>query len=180
MAYYRRRWRRNGPPPSRLSRWWWNLRPWLLTALLLSLWPLLDPALVEPPAMLSSDPEQVSGTFTRCGLGRGKNCVIDGDTFKIGERNVRIIGIDAPETHPAKCEAEAIAGAAATAELVRVLNQGPFTMSGRISGDQDGYGRDLRALTRLRPDGTTQSVAADMLASGKVRRYLGGLRGGWC
>jgi micrococcal nuclease len=163
-----------------MSRWFSNLRPWLFTAILLMLWPALDPALVEPPAILSSDPESVSGAFTRCGLGRGVNCVTDGDTFKLGERRVRIIGIDAPETHPAQCEAEAIAGDVATAELVRLLNQGPFTMSGRIGGAQDGYGRDLRALSRTLPDGTVQSIAADMIASGTVRRYLGGLRGGWC
>ena len=53
-------------------------------------------------------------------------------------------------------------------------------MTGRIDGTQDRYGRDLRALNRILPDGSTQSIAADMLASGTVRRYLGGLRGGWC
>lgn len=179
--FRRPRWRAAATkPPSRFLRWFSVLRPWLFTLLLLMLWPALDPALVEPPALLSSDPEEVTGTFTRCGLGRGVNCVIDGDTFKLGTRKVRIIGIDAPEIHPAQCEAEAIAGDAATAELVRLLNQGPFTMSGRFDGMQDGYGRDLRALSRTMPGGSTQSIAADMLASGKVRRYLGGLRSGWC
>lgn len=167
-------------PPRRRYRWFAAVRPWLFTALLLMLWPALDPALVEPPALLSGDPESVSGMFTRCGPGRGINCVTDGDTFKIGERRIRIIGIDAPETHPALCEAEAIAGDAATAELVRLLNQSPFTMTGRIDGAQDRYGRDLRALSRVLPDGSVQSIAADLIASGKVRRYLGGLRGGWC
>ena len=55
-----------------------------------------------------------------------------------------------------------------------------FTMTGRIDGTKDRYGRDLRALSRILPDGSTQSIAAEMMASGTVRRYLGGLRGGWC
>ena len=53
-------------------------------------------------------------------------------------------------------------------------------MRGRIDDMQDRYGRDLRSLSRTQPDGSTQSIAADMMASGTVRRYLGGLRGGWC
>ena len=97
------------PPFRRRTRWFSTPTPSLAVhrGFLLLLWPTLDPALVEPPALLSSDPESVHGTFNRCGLGRGVNCVIDGDTFKLGTRKVRIIGIDAPETHPANCEAEA-------------------------------------------------------------------------
>lgn len=69
---------------------------------------------------------------------------------------------------------------AATATLQHLLNQGPFEMVGRIAGSQDRYGRDLRALRRVRPDGTVQSIAEDMRSSGVARRYVGGLRGGWC
>ena len=152
----------------------------MFLAIALLIWPTVDPALVEPPAFLSTDPEEVNDSFTRCGPGRGENCVIDGDTFKLGTRKVRIIGIDAPETHPSNCAEEAELGEAATVELERLLNEAPFTMTGRIDGTQDRYGRDLRALSRILPDGSTQSIAADMLASGTVRRYLGGLRGGWC
>ena len=92
------------PPPrrSRIVRWLSAFRPWVFLAIALSIWPTVDPALVEPPAFLSTDPEEVNDSFTRCGPGRGVNCVIDGDTFKLGERKVRIIGIDAPETHPLK------------------------------------------------------------------------------
>ena len=61
----------------------------------------MDPALVEPPAFLSTEPERISERFTRCGPGRGHACVVDGDTIKLGERKVRIIGIDAPEVHGA-------------------------------------------------------------------------------
>ena len=107
-------------------------RPFVLAAILAGLWPTLDPALVEPPAFLSAAPERVAQRFTRCGPGRGQACVIDGDTFKLGQRKIRIVGIDAPETHPANCPEEARLGEAATAELMRLLNQGPFVMTGRI------------------------------------------------
>ena len=36
------------------------------------------------------------------------------------------------------------------------------------------------AMLRVRPDGSEQSIADDMRSSGVARRYLGGLRGGWC
>ena len=147
--------------------------------LLGALWPMFDPALIEPPAFLSSDPERVDARFTRCGPGRGNACVIDGDTFKLGKRKVRIVGIDAPETHPANCPEEARLGEAATAELMRLLNHGPFTMTARIDDSRDRYGRDLRVISRTRPDGRGQSVAADMRAVGLAHRYLG-YKTSWC
>lgn len=168
------------PKPPRSSKWRSGWRPWILLTSMLTLWVLYDPALVEPPAILATDPEKVEGNFTRCGRGRGTLCVVDGDTFKLGDRSVRLIGIDAPEMHPARCEAEATKGEEATAELQRLLNQGPFVMTGRIDGPQDKYGRDLRAVTRTLPNGSTQSIADDMLNSGKVRSYIGGLRQNWC
>ena len=159
--------------------WLGQLRPFILGAILLTIWPAVDPALIEPPGFLSSDPEQVNEHFTRCGPGRGHACVIDGDTFKLGDRKIRIIGIDTAEVD-ARCPEEARLAEAATVELRRLLNQGLFRMVGRIGGQKDRYGRDLRALTRIRPDGTEQSIAEDMRASGLARRYLGGFRSGWC
>lgn len=168
------------PKPPRHSKWRTGWRPWVLLTLLLALFVLYDPILVEPPAFLATDPEKVEGSFTRCGPGRGTFCVVDGDTFKLGERSIRLVGIDAPEMHPARCDAEAKKGEAATAELQRLLNQGPFVMTGRIDEPQDKYGRDLRSVSRTRPDGTTQSIAKDMVSSGHVRSYIGGLRTAWC
>ena len=160
--------------------WLRIFRPFILGAIALLAWPTLDPALVEPPAFLSMNPEQVSEHFTRCGPGRGQACVIDGDTFKLGSRKVRIIGIDTPETHPARCAEEARLGEAATVHLQVLLNQGPFEMVGRIGDQKDRYGRDLRVLQRKRGDGTVQSIAAEMRESGLARRYLGGFKSGWC
>ena len=160
--------------------WLGALRPFILGGIALTIWPTLDPALVEPVDFLASAPERIDATFTRCGRGRGHACVIDGDTIKLGSRKVRIIGIDTPEASDPQCAEEARLGERATAELQRLLNEGPFTMVGRSFNDRDRYGRDLRALSRTRPDGTVQSIADDMRESGHARRYLGSARGGWC
>jgi hypothetical protein len=139
------------PKPRRgIRRLLFGARPFVFGGLLLLIWPTLDPALVEPPAFLATDPEPISAHFTRCGPGRGHACVIDGDTFKIGQRKVRIIGIDAPEVH-ARCPTEARLAEQATARLQALLNQGPFEMVGRFDEMTDRYGRDLRLVRRKRP-----------------------------
>lgn len=158
--------------------WLGVLRPFILGSILLSIWPAMDPALIEPPSFLSSEPEKTDHRFTRCGPGRGHACVIDGDTFKLGQRKIRIIGIDTPEIE-ARCPEESAMAERATLELQRLLNQGPFVMTGRIGNQKDRYGRDLRAITRQRPDGTIQSIAEDMRSSGLARRYLG-RKSSWC
>jgi endonuclease YncB( thermonuclease family) len=159
-------------------RWLGRLRPFILGGILLSVWPAMDPALIEPPRFLSSNPERIDESFSRCGRGRSHACVIDGDTFKLGQRKIRIIGIDAPELH-ARCPKEAQLAEAATAKLQALLNQGPFEMTGRFDDMRDRYGRDLRLIERRRPDGSTQSIAEEMRASGLAHRYLG-FKTGWC
>jgi micrococcal nuclease len=159
-------------------RWLGRLRPFILGGILLSIWPAMDPALVEPPGFLSTGPERINETFTRCGRGRGHACVVDGDTFKLGQRRIRIISIDAPEVN-GRCPKETQLAEAATVELMKLLNQGPFEMTGRFDDMQDRYGRDLRSLNRKRPDGSTQSIAEEMRKSGLARRYTG-FKSGWC
>ena len=154
-------------------------RPFVLAAILGTLWIAYDPALVDPPSLLSSEPERIAETFSRCGIGRSHACVIDGDTFKLGRRRVRIIGIDAPETHPARCAEEARLGEAATAKLQELLNQGAFEMVAPTYGSRDKYGRDLRTVQRKLPDGSWQSIASDMRESGLAHRYRG-FKAGWC
>ena len=161
------------------AQWLGRLRPFILGGILLSIWPAADPALIEPPAFLQTEPERIAEQFTRCGPGRGHACVVDGDTFKLGQRRIRIIGIDAPEVH-GQCAKEMQLAEAATAGLQRLLNQGPFEMVGRIDGMKDRYGRDLRLVQRPGPDGSMQSIAEEMRESGLARRYLGGFREGWC
>ena len=155
------------------------LRPVLLLAGILILWPAMDPALVEPPGFLSGDPVTVDARFSRCGQVPGRACVVDGDTFRLGSRRIRIIGIDAPEVN-AQCAEEAALAEEATVKLQELLNQGPFQMTGRIDDMKDKYGRHLRAVTRTRPDGSEQSIAEDMQEAGVAKAYLGGFRSGWC
>ena len=162
----------------RAARAW---RPWALLAVLLGLWLWLDGALVEPPGLLAGTPERVQAPFHVCGRGRGPNCVVDGDTFRIGQRRIRLIGIDAPESHDPGCPQEAALAEQATLELQRLLNAGPFTLQGRRDGVRDQYGRELMVVTRTRPDGTPENVADQMIASGLAHRYIGfDGRGGWC
>ena len=155
------------------------LRPVMLLAGIIILWPTLDPALIEPPPFLQAAREPVSATFTRCGLGRSWACVIDGDTFKLGDRKIRIIGIDTPETHPSRCAEEARLGELATVKLQHLLNERPFEMVGRIDDQKDHYGRDLRVIRRLRGDGGYQNMAEELRQAGLARWYAGGRRP-WC
>jgi hypothetical protein len=60
------------------------------------------------------------------------------------------------------------------------LVNGPFEMVAPLYRSTDRYGRDLRVVRRKLPDGTTQSIAAEMRESGFARRYLGGFKAGWC
>lgn len=136
--------------------------------------------LVEPVGLLATEPEQVAANFTQCGKGNSFACVVDGDTFRLGPRRIRIIGIDAPETHPPGCAEEARLGAEATAKLRVLLNQGPFTMVGSVTRNRDRYERELRAIQRTGANGATVSIAAQMRDAGLARRYMGGFRLGWC
>lgn len=169
------------PPPRRspLRRLLFAARPFALAAILAGIWIGLDPALVDPPSVLSNAPERISETFGRCGVDRSHACVVDGDTFGIGKRRVRIIGIDAPETHPARCPEEARLGELATARLQDLLNQGPFEMVAPAYGDHDKYGRELRTIQRKQADGSYQSIASEMRGSGLAHRYTG-FKTGWC
>jgi endonuclease YncB( thermonuclease family) len=106
--------------------------------------------------------------------------VIDGDTFKLGQRKVRIIGIDTPETHPARCAEEARLGELAPVKLQQLLNERPFEMVAPVYRDTDRYGRDLRVIRRKLADGSYQNMAEDMRKNGLAHRYAGRFKTGWC
>ena len=181
MRYKRRQGPRFWPRQhGRRSRLLFIARPFVLAVILLMAWAGYDPVLVDPPSFLSSEPERIAERFSRCGPGRSHACVVDGDTFKLGQRKIRIIGIDAPETHPASCPEEARLGEQATARLQDLLNQGAFQMVAPVYGKQDRYGRDLRSVRRTLPDGSMQYIADDLREAGLAHRYLGGLKQGWC
>ena len=126
---------------------------------------LID-AVVVPP-----DPEQAS--FTLCHSGGGYNCVVDGDTFWFRGEKIRIADVDAPETHPSRCAAEASKGAAATRRLQALLSAGPFVLES-VDRDTDRYGRKLRLVTR-----GGESLGGALVGEGLARWYEGG-RQPWC
>ncbi|OCC23837.1 hypothetical protein MB02_08360 [Croceicoccus estronivorus] len=177
--------RKQAPRSSRNRRRTWGralsgARPFLLLVGLIAVAVVLrDGAAFEPPAYLQTEPEWVDGQFTRCGPGRGHYCVFDGDTFKLGDRKIRVVGIDTAEVR-ARCPAEAAQAEASTAALQHWLNRGPFAMTARIDDPTDRYGRNLRIMKRKAPDGTEDRLADFMRNEGGARRYLGGYRGGWC
>jgi micrococcal nuclease len=134
---------------------------------------LLDPSLIPPFGPLAAR-ELVTATFTQCGPGRGAACVIDGDTFKLGDRKVRIIGIDAPELIEPYCPQEAALARRSADRLLTLLNQGPFDMIAHRLHRQDRHGRDLMVLER-----NGASIGGQLIDEGFARRYLGAKQS-WC
>lgn len=109
----------------------------------------------------------------------GGNCVVDGDTFRLGQRRIRVVGIDTAEVD-ARCPAEAEQAEASTEALLEWLNRGPFELTGRLDDPTDRYGRELGIVRRRAGDGSAEGLAEWMRGEGGARRYSGGLRGGWC
>lgn len=134
---------------------------------------LLDPSLIAPFGPLAAT-ERVSATFTPCGPGRGSACVIDGDTFKLGDRKIRIIGIDAPELASPRCQTEAELARRASDRLLQLLNQGPFDMVAHRLQREDRNGRDLMVIRR-----GGVSIGATLMEEGLAHRYIGSKRS-WC
>lgn len=99
--------------------------------------------------------------------------VIDGDTIDVDGVRIRLLGIDTPETHPARCPYEAELGARATRRLEALLAEGDFELvpSGR---DEDRYGRKLRLVER---EGVS---LGDVLVSEGLARPYGNGRRPWC
>ena len=157
-----------------------SLRPWLLLIGFVTMAYIFTlPGVFSAPGWLSSEPQVIEGRFTRCGRGRGYYCVVDGDTFKLGDRAVRVVGIDTAERE-AECAAEAVQAEASTKALQAWLNRGPFRMTHRLDEPIDRYGRSLRTVYRLRPDGSEDRLADFMRREGGARGYWGGGRGEWC
>lgn len=157
-----------------------SLRPWLLLIGFVTMAYIFTlPGAFSAPGWLSSEPQVIEGRFTRCGRGRGYYCVVDGDTFKLGDTSVRVVGIDTAERE-AECAAEAVQAEASAKALQGWLNRGPFRMTHRLDEPIDRYGRSLRTVYRLRPDGSEDRLADFMRREGGARGYWGGGRGEWC
>lgn len=115
----------------------------------------------------------VTHGFTYCGNGPRINCVVDGDTFWVNGKKVRIADIDTPEIHDPRCAREMQMGQRAKQRLLESLNSGDFNLesSGR---DHDRYGRSLRRVTR-----NGRSLGDAMVGEGLAREW-DGRRHPWC
>ena len=114
-------------------------------------------------------PDAASGGITVSGQ---RIYVIDGDTFDLNGTRIRVAGIDAPETHPARCPEEARLGLAATQKLAELLRGRPLWISGLKT---DAWGRSV-AIVRV----GGEDVADAMIGSGLARNYDGKQRNPWC
>lgn len=100
--------------------------------------------------------------------------VIDGDTVVVDREHIRLVGLNAPETRGAACEAERRLGYLAKARLVDLLTAacGPLARAPARCLDmarephKDRYGR---SLARLRAGG--EDVAGVMIREGLAEPY---------
>lgn len=115
----------------------------------------------------------ISVRFGICPDGLHRDCVVDGDTFWLGDQKIRIADIDTPELSPPRCEAERIKGETAKIRLLDLLNGGAFSLEAG-DRDEDRYGRKLRRVVR---DG--QSIGEILISEGLARRW-DGARHHWC
>jgi len=107
--------------------------------------------------------------------------VYDGDTVELlcgaETRKARLVGFDAPETDPARCEAEAALGQAAKLRLGDLVARAQALPEGMLLDDlgSDKYGRRL-VVMRLQG----RDVAEMMIAEGLAVSYGGEARVDWC
>ena len=161
------------PPSFRPKRTDVRRALWFIPLLLLG-GALLDPSLIAPIGPLAAPAELVSTQFSACGSGRAPACVVDGDTFKLGDRKIRIIGIDAPELLAPQCPGEEVLARRAAERLRDLLNRGEFEMIAHRLQREDRHGRDLMVIRR-----GGQSIGSTLIDEGLAHRYIGSKRG-WC
>ena len=100
--------------------------------------------------------------------------VTDGDTVRLGDERIRLIGVDTPETLRPKCLAEKMLGARATVFVKRRV-----AAAKRVRIKRDGTDRYGRTLAHVVLDG--EDLSAALIAAGLGMEYYGGRRGWkWC
>lgn len=149
-----------------------------VAGLAIFLWPTPNIAKESPVSLMATaQPETGVGSgrvFSLCHTGGGTNCVVDGDTIWMDGIKIRVADIDAPETHPPRCDREADLGNRATKRLLALVNQGPFEAKLIGRRDEDQYGRKLRVLVR------NGRSLGDILVSEGLARTWDGARHPWC
>lgn len=98
--------------------------------------------------------------------------VVDGDTVRVDDELVRLVGFDAPELR-ARCRTERILAEAAANYLRGLLLEGPAVL--HFERGRDRWGRRLARLTVAGRD-----VGRELIRVRLVRPYAGGKRRGWC
>lgn len=99
---------------------------------------------------------------------------IDGDTVRVGDEKVRLLGYDTPEIFHAECEAEARLGLLAKRRLEHLISHN-VDIKLKYNGKRGKYGR---LLANLLINGT--NVSTILVREGYARRYSGGHRRSWC
>ena len=106
--------------------------------------------------------------FRQCYNGANGNCVLDGDTLRVGGQWLEIAGLDAPEIQGATCGEERTRGISAplaVADLADLLNGGEVTVGDPF---RDQYGRAVRKV-----EVNGKDVAKAMIAAGVAKSYIG-------
>ena len=99
--------------------------------------------------------------------------VTDGDTFVCNDERIRIVGLDAPETYFAECDAEYRLGVVAKRRIQELI------AGANLEIRRAGKDRYDRTLARVIADGI--DVAEPMISEGLARVCArAGCRKSWC
>ena len=113
--------------------------------------------------------------FSLCSGSMDTDCVVDGDTIRLKNDKIRLVGFNTPETGEPACPAEAAKGEQAKLRLLELLNSGSLSFAATADRDRDRYGRLLRAVAVNGRD-----VADILISEGLAEPYRGGKKRDWC
>ena len=127
---------------------------------------------VPGPAMAVTATAGIRAIFDTCRTAADRNCVHDGASFRYDNREYRIGGLAAPDSHEGRCGAELRLGRLATDRLRTLLSSGSLNIIAlpRTSANNP-------PLHRVTVDG--RDVASLLLAEGYVQSLAPGVPR-WC